>query len=238
MRLGELVGLLALGQDAAFGQPHESQARSTLLAVWLAESMGLAPDLVATTYWVAQLRYLGCTGHAHEVSTLFGDEIETRSRTLRYDAASPAAVARDVLRHAHPDRRGLRRPGAVLSVLATGKAFAEMHFRTGCEVGDVLAERLGMPAAVRESLACTFERWNGKGQPRGVAGEAIPLPMRIVHLTHELEALDRAGSAPEALERIRSRSGGPTTRPWSAPWHRAERSPWPAWRRWIRGTRP
>jgi HD domain len=28
---------------------------------------------------------------------------------------------------------------------------------------------------VRDALACTFERWNGKGQPNRVKGERIPL---------------------------------------------------------------
>jgi hypothetical protein len=33
-----------------------------------------------TVYWVALLRYVGCTGHAHEVATVFGDEIAIRLR--------------------------------------------------------------------------------------------------------------------------------------------------------------
>ena len=46
----------------------------------------------ATAYWVSLLRYIGCTGHAHEVATLFGDEIAIRARTLVHDAAQPAEV--------------------------------------------------------------------------------------------------------------------------------------------------
>jgi hypothetical protein len=43
-----------------------------------------------TVYWVALLRYVGCTGHAHEVATVFGDEIAIRAQTLVHDAANPA----------------------------------------------------------------------------------------------------------------------------------------------------
>ena len=49
-----------------------------------------------TAYWVALLRYVGCTGHAHEVATVFGDEIAIRAQTLVHDAANPAEVMRDV----------------------------------------------------------------------------------------------------------------------------------------------
>ena len=69
LRLGELVATLALAQDNAFGQPLESQLRSCLLAVWMADEAGFDPALRETVYWVALLRYLGCTGHAHEVAT-------------------------------------------------------------------------------------------------------------------------------------------------------------------------
>src|SRR3954463_4546032 len=85
LRLGELVATLALAQDNAFGQPLESQLRSCLLAAWMAETAGLDEDLRATVYWVALLRFVGCTGHAHEVSTLFGDEIAIRGQTLVHD---------------------------------------------------------------------------------------------------------------------------------------------------------
>ena len=55
-------------------------------------------------YWVALLRYVGCTGHAHEVATVFGDEIAIRARTLVHDAANPAEVMRDVVAFATAGR--------------------------------------------------------------------------------------------------------------------------------------
>jgi HD-GYP domain-containing protein (c-di-GMP phosphodiesterase class II) len=207
LSLSELVAVLTLGQDSSFGQPLESQLRATLLAVWLAESAALGGELRDTAYWCAQLRYLGCTAHAHEVSAMFGDDIETRARTLTYDASSPAEVLRDVLAFGLPDRRGLARLGAVASILAGGRKFARMNFRSGCEAGDVLAARLTMSQPVRDALSCTFERWNGKGHPNGVRGDAIPLAMRIVHLTHDAEALARLRSPAEAVAVIRERSG-------------------------------
>jgi HD-GYP domain-containing protein (c-di-GMP phosphodiesterase class II) len=207
LTMGELVAVLALGQDNSFGQPLESQMRSTLLAIWLAEAAGLPAQVRDTAYWTAQLRYLGCTAHAHEVAVMFGDDIETRARTVVYDASNPSEVLRDALAHGLPGRRGVARLGAVASILAGGRKFAEMNFRSGCEAADVLAARLGMTQPVRDALACTFERWNGKGQPNQVKGERIPLPMRVVHLAHDAEALARLRSPGEAVTAIRKRSG-------------------------------
>ena len=114
LRLSELVATLALAQDNAFGQPLESQLRSCLLATSICEAAGFDAELRDTVYWVALLRYVGCTGHAHEVATVFGDEIAIRAQTLVHDAANPAEVMRDVMEFATagrtPGRAGRDRP--------------------------------------------------------------------------------------------------------------------------------
>src|SRR6187397_312815 len=94
LRLGELVATLALAQDNAFGQPLDSQLRSCLLAAAMCRDAGFDAELVRTAYWVALLRYVGCTGHAHEVASVFGDDIAILGQTLVMDAADPADVGR------------------------------------------------------------------------------------------------------------------------------------------------
>src|SRR6185437_6970299 len=104
LRLAELVATLALAQDNAFGQPLESQLRSCLLASWLCDAAGYEAEVRETAYWVALLRYIGCTGHAHEVATLFGDDIAIRAQTLVHDAANPPEVMGDVVEYATAGR--------------------------------------------------------------------------------------------------------------------------------------
>jgi HD-GYP domain-containing protein (c-di-GMP phosphodiesterase class II) len=205
LRLGEFVATLALAQDNAFGQPLESQLRSCLLATWLGEETGFAPQLRETVYWVAMLRYVGCTGHAHEVATIFGDEIAIRAQTLVHDAANPAEVMRDVLAFATAGRAQEEREQIVQMIQKGAHDWAVHNFTSGCEVGDMLVQRLDFGPAVREALRFTFERWNGNGFPAGAHGEAIPLAMRAVHLTHDMEAIGRLFSPAKALEAARER---------------------------------
>ena len=205
LRMSELVATLALGQDNAFGQPLESQLRSCLLAVWLSDEADLGPDTRSTVYWTALLRYVGCTGHAHEVSGLFGDEIVARARTLLHDAANPQEVIGEAIALAtagHPpdEQEQIRQ-----IIEREAIPWSEHNFASGCEVADVLVRRLGFGPDVRDALRCTFERWNGMGFPAHVSGEDIPLPMRIVHLTHDMEAIGRLGSFDEALEAAHDR---------------------------------
>src|SRR6266545_1704676 len=205
LRLGEFVATFALAQDNAFGQPLESQLRSCLLAAALCEEAGLDRELRETVYWVALLRYIGCTGHAHEVATVFGDEIAIRAQTLVHDAANPAEVMRDVLAFATANHAPEEREQVVQSIQAGAHEWAVHNFASGCEVGDMLARRLDFGPDVRDALRFTFERWNGNGFPSGASGEQIPLAMRIVHLSHDMEAIGRLFSPAEALDAARQR---------------------------------
>jgi HD-GYP domain-containing protein (c-di-GMP phosphodiesterase class II) len=173
----------------------------------MCEAAGLDEDLRSTVYWVALLRFIGCTGHAHEVSTLFGDEIAIRGQTLVHDSGNPAEVMRDIIAFATAGRPAEERDEIVQEIQATIREWAFDNFSSGCEVADVLVERLDFGPDVRDALRCTFECWNGNGHPNHVEGEAIPLPMRIVHVSHDMEAIGRLFSTDRALEAAQERRG-------------------------------
>ena len=203
--MGEFVATLALAQDNAFGQPLESQLRSCLLAAWICEAAGFEKPVCDTVYWVALLRYIGCTGHAHEVATVFGDEIAIRAQTLVHDAANPAEVMHDVVAFATAGRSDEEREQIVKMIQQTAHEWAVHNFKSGCEVADMLAQRLEFDPAVRDALRFTFERWNGKGFPTHASGEAIPLAMRVVHLSQDMEAIGRLFSPAKAIAAARDR---------------------------------
>src|SRR5436309_8246237 len=134
LRLGEFVATLALAQDNAFGQPLESQLRSCLLATWICDAAGFDDEIRETAYWVALLRYVGCTGHAHEVATVFGDEIAIRAQTLIHDAANPEEVMRDVLAFATAGRPADQHAEIADTIQAGLVDWAVNNFKSGCEV--------------------------------------------------------------------------------------------------------
>jgi HD-GYP domain-containing protein (c-di-GMP phosphodiesterase class II) len=199
------VATFALAQDNAFGQPLESQLRSCLLAMWIADEAGLDSAARDTVYWVALLRYLGCTGHAHEVSEMFGDEIAIRARTLVHDAANPAEVIADAIEFATVGQSSEEREATIRTIQANAVEWSVYNFASGCEVGDMLLERLEFGPQVREALRFTFERWNGNGFPAHARGEQIPVPMRVVHLSQDMEAIGRISSPTRAVDAARAR---------------------------------
>src|SRR5262249_20027318 len=97
------------------------------------------------------------------------------------------------------------REHTVQMLQANAAAWSVYNFASGCEVGDMLLERLEFDPGVREALRFTFERWNGNGFPAHASGEDIPIAMRVVHLTHDMEAIGRHFSPAQALEAARAR---------------------------------
>ena len=66
VRLSELVASLSLGIDLGFGQPMEHVLRQCLIALRLAERIGLDDDARANVYYTALLVNVGCHTDAHE----------------------------------------------------------------------------------------------------------------------------------------------------------------------------
>ena len=77
-----------------------------------------------------------------------------------------------------------------------------------CEVAQRIAERLGLPDEVRESLGQLYERWDGRGLPRGLKGEAVTLPVRLVTLAQDAIILNEAHGPKRMAEMIAKRRDG------------------------------
>jgi hypothetical protein len=78
VRLSELVAALSLSSDFALGQPMEHVLRSCLIALRVADRLGLDEARRSETYWVTLLATV-CTGESFELAQMFGDDIAFRS---------------------------------------------------------------------------------------------------------------------------------------------------------------
>ncbi|HEY7209850.1 MAG TPA: HD domain-containing phosphohydrolase [Bryobacteraceae bacterium] len=56
-----------------------------------------------------------------------------------------------------------------------------------CERGGTLARLMGLPEETAASIAANAERWNGHGNPCGLAGDDIPITSRIILAAQTLD---------------------------------------------------
>lgn len=206
VRLAEVLATLSLATDLGMGQPMGHALRTCLLAVGLGEQLGLGADQLAEVYYLALLRRIGCTGDAHELAGLFGDDVAAHARSFELDFARPLEVLVDLLRYAGRGETAWGRARVIGAALRTGPRAVGGFFRASCEVAQGLAAQLGLGAAIGSALGQVFERWDGRGFPSGLRGEAIALAVRVVQVAEDAEVYHRVGGPAGAVAAIRRRA--------------------------------
>src|SRR5579859_3344240 len=98
LRLAEFLAALSLATDLGMGQPLEQALRTCLIALALGQRLGLASDDLADVYYVALLRFLGCTADAHEFAEMVGgDDIGFRAAAAPVLGGPPSEFAAGVM---------------------------------------------------------------------------------------------------------------------------------------------
>ncbi|HMF43356.1 MAG TPA: HD domain-containing phosphohydrolase [Polyangia bacterium] len=207
LRRAELLAALSLAADLGMGQPLENAQRTAILAVALGRGADLPPRDLKDAYYLAFLRYVGCTADAPIAADVFGgDEIAARGWLALADWGKPTDVLRILVRNIGAGQSALRRARVLAGLLVKMPRLmgtAESH----CEVAQSLADDLGCSVRVREALGHSFERWDGKGQPRKKKADAIPLAMRVAQVADDAQAFHRVGGVDAAVAMLAARAG-------------------------------
>jgi HD-GYP domain-containing protein (c-di-GMP phosphodiesterase class II) len=207
LRRAEVVAALSLATDLGSGHPVERALRACLLAVHFGDALGLGTDALSEAYYLALLRFAGCTADAHRAQ-LFGDEIALGVQIDAVELWRPIPMLRFVLQHAGEGQPPLRRARLVASALATGVQRSEAAAVAHCEVSQHIAGRLDLGLAIQRSLGQMFERWDGRGVPGQAQGEGLTLAARVAQLAIDAELFYRLGGVEAAVAVARERAGG------------------------------
>jgi hypothetical protein len=73
-RLAELLASLSLATDLGTAFPLEKALRNALLATGIGKRLGLTGSELADVYYMAMLRFLGCSAFAHQLAAAFGGD--------------------------------------------------------------------------------------------------------------------------------------------------------------------
>ena len=206
VRLAELVAAFSLAIDLGLGQPMEHVLRSWLIAARLAQHLGLDPDQRGGLYYVVTLAWAGCVADTPVVAALVGDDIAYRADTFRADLRDLPALG-FMLQHVGAGQPAFDRLRLAANFIATGGKAVEQAIRSHCLVTGNMADRVGLGNEVSDPLQQVFTRWDGKGVPKGVGGEAISLKTRLYHLADVVEVFHRTGGVTAAVDMVRSRRG-------------------------------
>ena len=210
VRRGEIIAALSLATDLAMGQPVEFALRSCVLGMRLGEALRLSDEELSEIYFQALLRYVGCNAETYSLVALFGDELSLRRDLARIDMGKAAELAAVVLRHlrsANVDAGPVDTVLAIARGLLVAQKTSVDNIAAHCEAAERLAERLGLGPWIRRNLGQIYERWDGRGLPNRLRGEAIAPAVRVVIFAQDVVVLRAAYGDDGAWARLRARRG-------------------------------
>jgi HD-GYP domain-containing protein (c-di-GMP phosphodiesterase class II) len=206
VRLAELVAALSLGIDLGFGQPMEHVLRQCLIALRLAEGLGLDEEERAVVYYTALLMNVGCHSDAHEQAKWFGDDIALKAGKYDHELRSVRS-ALSGLRMLGAGRSPLQRFQIALEFALSGHREVDGMIAQHADMARTLGEELELPSQVIEALAASYERWDGRGWPGELKGEEVPVASRLAQAAEFVEVANRVGGVEAARELARERRG-------------------------------
>ena len=206
VRLAELVAALSLGVDLGFGQPMEHVLRQCLIALRLADIVGLSDEERSVVYYTALLVNVGCHSDAHEQAKWFGDDIQLKSGKYDHELGSLSG-ALATLRLIGSGNPPLHRFRIGVEFAVSGRRDLDGMIAQHAALARRLAEQLGLPIPVQDSVGAAYEQWDGKGWPGALSGNDIPIAARLAQIGEFTEVAHRIGGIGAAVELVTRRSG-------------------------------
>ncbi len=211
VRRADFLMALAYATDLATGHSRDFALRSCVLAMRFAQVAGLDENTRRNVYHQALLRYIGCNADTHLLAAAWGDEITLRRELHHIDLGNRAEFVETFVR-AIKRKFADASPSELAAAVERGLAEApqvNVPILSGhCEVAQRIAARIGLPEDIRENLGQIYERWDGKGLPQGLSGNAVRFPVRLVTLAQDAIALNDAHGFQTMTAMIAKRAGG------------------------------
>ncbi len=206
LRLSEIIASLSYALDVADGNALGHSVRSCLIGMRLADEIGLDIQGRSSLFYGLLLKDAGCSSNAARVTALFeADDLELKRRVKLVNHNSVPEALRYIWTSVGSDSR---RERAALAFRAArlGSRTAKENTAIRCERGADIALMLDLPIEVADAIRSLDEHWDGKGQPLGLRGTAIPLLGRILGLAQVVEVFNTARGRTAAMDVARTRS--------------------------------
>ena len=205
--IAELLSALSHALDLTEGAPAGHTLRSCMIAMRIADSIGLGMSSRTALYYAMLLKDAGCSSNAARVTALFGaDDHDVKPRMKIVDANKRIRLAIETFRTAGGDQ-GLRSRISHFMGIARGGGVTRELIAIRCERGANIARQMGFPEETCAAIRSLDEHWNGCGHPEGLRGRAIPLLARIANLAQTVDIFAGAKGTAVTMRMVKARRG-------------------------------
>jgi HD-GYP domain-containing protein (c-di-GMP phosphodiesterase class II) len=205
--LSRVIGAMSYALDLTEGEPPGHAVRSCKIGMRLADEAALDPALRSRLFYALVLKDAGCSANSAKMAALFGADDHVAKRTskrVNWSGRLPALLWS--LRTVAPGGSVRARVDRLRAIKAEGEVTRAL-MQARCDRGAEIALLLGLEPETAEGIRALDEHWDGGGQPRGLAGDEIPLLGRILCLAQTAEVFHASGGVDAAWRVARTRRG-------------------------------
>lgn len=208
LRFSEIVSAMSYALDLTEGQALGHSARTALIGMRLAETLGLSAEDRSALFYALLLKDAGCSSNAARLCAVFqADDRLLKQDHKRIDWRKLGDAARYTMRHVAPAGSRRARLARFFRIAAAPDKVGRELIEIRCERGADIALMLGLPQATADAIRSLDEHWDGGGHAAGLAGGQIPLLGRILCISQTMEVFVREQGVDAAYAIIGHRSG-------------------------------
>lgn len=208
VRLSEVLAALSHALDITEGQPRGHAERTCLIAMRIAQEIGLDAQARSALFHAALLKDAGCSSNAAKVAHLYGaDDAEVKRDRKITDHLQAGQSIRHLVRATAPGAGPIAKAKGLKRLVAHGSSGSRALTELRCERGAMVARHVGLSVDAEQAIRDLDEHWDGRGYPHSLEGEQISLLGRILCLAQTAEVFWQDGGAAAAANVARERRG-------------------------------
>ncbi len=206
--LTDILSSLSYALDLTGGQPMGHAQRTCLIGMRIAAELGMEDAQSSSLYHALLMKDAGCSSNAARMCEIFGSDDLTAKRMSKVaDWSNLMEAARYAAANTLPHGTLLARARRMLHIATHQAETSDALMEARCDRGAQIILAIGLGEEVAACVRHLDEHWDGRGAPRHVRGEAIPLLGRIACLSQTLEVFARTFDVQTAYQILRRRSG-------------------------------
>jgi HD-GYP domain-containing protein (c-di-GMP phosphodiesterase class II) len=203
-----ILGALSQALDLVEGQPEGHALRTCLIALKVADNLGLDPQTRADVFFASLLKDSGCSNNAVRIHKIFGGDEFLNKRAVKFiDWTNTFESLKFAISHTERGKSLATKLRRMVGNLGPPDKIMKEVTEARCTRGALISRKLGFGPQVAAGIQHLDEHWDGKGAPVGIRGEEIPIVARVVGLAQTFEVYLTAFGLTEAYDMLRSRSG-------------------------------
>jgi len=188
----DLISALSFAIDLTEGAVPGHALRSCVLGMRIGVAAGLDSADLAALYYALLLKDIGCSSNAARMCQIVGgDDRAVKNGVKLVDWTLPHRPNLDTLKllwkQVLPGASAVARALRIVWIGLRQHSNNEEMIAMRCERGAQIALQLGLSGKTSEAIHALDEHWDGKGYPRHLRGEEIPLLSRVLAVAQHLD---------------------------------------------------